>query len=515
MIMKNSLSLKGYVSDTTYADKFYKELSPVWLNYVAVTNGGHPIDLNQSFTYLELGCGFGHSVITNAAAFPNADFHACDFNPLHIEKAKSIAKKCQINNLIFYEDPFENLLTRNLPDFDFIVLHGVYSWVEHESRQAILNIIDKKLKKGGMVYISYNCFPGCLVELPIRKLLVELSETEQGDAAERSEKALKKLHQMSENSAYFKTNPPARLALDSMLKESGHYLAHEFLNSAWEIFYSVDIADQMQELGLYFLGSATLVDNHPMLELDNNSNNAINALTASRQRQLCSDFAMNKRFRRDVFVRGEHILNKTAIFENMQEIIVGCIDDANQISNKIKVPRGIITFNEDFIQKVRALMQKGSMSIREIMNEVAAGKHDEGEIIRNVIFLVAGGILSPYAQKNKITINDSKSFISPSLERILKLIIDEWQERALPSEILGNGVIIQPIQALALLECAEAVGNSKNLAERLETSIKRKKIEISMAGEVIGFDDSLSQYCQALSTEVMTKLLPKLKLLSG
>lgn len=51
--MDKNIFSQGYVSDTTYADKFYKELSPVWLNYVATINGGEPRDISQDFTYLE------------------------------------------------------------------------------------------------------------------------------------------------------------------------------------------------------------------------------------------------------------------------------------------------------------------------------------------------------------------------------------------------------------------------------------------------------------------------------
>src|SRR5262249_13579294 len=70
----------GYVTDSGYADTFFRELSPVWLNYVARLNGTPPRDLDAAFAYLELGCGLGSSAIVNAGAFPHGEFHACDIN---------------------------------------------------------------------------------------------------------------------------------------------------------------------------------------------------------------------------------------------------------------------------------------------------------------------------------------------------------------------------------------------------------------------------------------------------
>ena len=57
--MSNPGWSQGYVTDTIYADRFFRELSPAWLNYVAALCGAAPRHLDRSFTYLDLGCGFG------------------------------------------------------------------------------------------------------------------------------------------------------------------------------------------------------------------------------------------------------------------------------------------------------------------------------------------------------------------------------------------------------------------------------------------------------------------------
>lgn len=179
--MSDSGWSQGYVTDTIYADRFFRELSPAWLNYVAALCGASPRNLDRSFTYLDLGCGLGSSTIVNAGAFPAGEFHACDFNPAHIEGGQRHAGALGISNIQFHESSFQDLLLQQqLPAFDFIVLHGVYSWVGAEARQAIRRIIDETVKPGGLVYLSYNCLPGWSIEAPLRKLLVELAATEGG-----------------------------------------------------------------------------------------------------------------------------------------------------------------------------------------------------------------------------------------------------------------------------------------------------------------------------------------------
>src|SRR5690348_10821467 len=136
---------QSYVLDSRYADTFFQELSPAWLNYVRAINGVPARPLESRFTYLELGAGFGHTTVVNAGAFPRGEFHACDFNPEHIEGGRRYAGALDLGNVAFHEASFERLLEQDLPLFDFIVLHGVYSWVSAESRAAVRRIISEKL----------------------------------------------------------------------------------------------------------------------------------------------------------------------------------------------------------------------------------------------------------------------------------------------------------------------------------------------------------------------------------
>ena len=462
--MSDSDWSQGYVTDASYPDKFFRELSPTWLNYVAALNGAAPHDLDRPFTYLELGCGFGHSTIANAGAFPHAEFHACDFNPQHVEGGRRNAAALGIANVRFHRASFEELLEQDLPGFDFITLHGVYSWVDAAARGAIRDVIRDQINPGGLVYLSYNCLPGWASEVPLRRLLLELAATESGDSAERSQAALQSLQQLRAGKLrFFAANPEAQNAIDAYAKGPSNYLAHEFLNRTWEPFYCIDVADELAQSDLTYLGSATFADNHQPLIVDELAAAAAAKLPTLRQRRLAIDFAANQRFRRDVFVRGRADLPPADIARNLNAIVIGSLGDPLKIGTKARVPRGEIRFQDDFIHELRQLMLRGSFTIGEAVAALGGAGRDATELTRNLIYLVAAGTLTPFASAfRRDPAGKPRRAANATVEAALALVLEQQAPRAIPSRILGNGFQIGPREALGLSELFAASADIAN-----------------------------------------------------
>jgi len=469
----------GYVTDSGYADTFFRELSPVWLNYVARVNGVPPRNLDE-FAYLELGCGFGSSAIVNAGAFPHGEFHACDINPAHIEGGRRQASALGVENIRFHQGSFDSLLARDLPRFDFIALHGVYSWVGEDARLAIRRVIERTSKPGGLVYVSYNSLPGWSIEAPLRKLFVELSASSTSASAERAEHARGAMERLRvAQLRYFKTNPAAAAAVESYARRSGNYLAHEFLNQTWEPFYAIDVADEMGGAGLSYLGSATLVDNHPALVMDAAAAEAVAALPTERQRRLAADFAVNQRFRRDVFVRGRGARDESDAARHLQSAIIGIVASPDRISTKVRVPRGEITFQADFVDELQSLVRGGSMALGDMVAALGGRGRNEREIARNLLFLVAAGTLTPFANARRFEAPRAHPrAANERVERVLNDVVRHRVSRAIPCEALGNGVEIRPIDALAVTEWLNGTPDVETLRTRLLAAVRRTGIDL-------------------------------------
>lgn len=293
----------GYITDVEYTAGFQWEVAPVAMNFAALSRGVAAPDPRLSYNWLDIGCGHGVTANVLAAANPQSRFYAFDFNPDHIRSAQALMKEAAIGNVSFFEDSFEQALLRDLPPMDYIVAHGIYSWVSRENREHVMALVRKLLKPGGMFYLSYNCLPGWGGAAPLRQLMIEYAARQEGSRFDRLGAACDFARALKQAGAeYFNQNPSAVRMVDSFAgaDADAHYLIHEFMGGHWELSYHSDVAAHMNTAKLTFVASATLIDNletsvaPPAAELLRNESDPV-------MRELLRDFTVNQRFRRDLY----------------------------------------------------------------------------------------------------------------------------------------------------------------------------------------------------------------------
>jgi hypothetical protein len=233
----------------------------------------------------------------------------------------------------------------------------------------------------------------------------------------------------------------------------------------------------MAEADVEYLGSATLADNHPALVLDAAAAEAVARLGTARQRQLAIDFAVNQRFRRDIFVR-RPAESEPATERHLYASVVGSLSPES-LGTKVKVPRGEVSFQEDFIRELRALMLRGSMTVGEIVASLSKDGRKPHEIARNITFLVAGGALTPFARA--YTPNPAVKPSRPAnalVARTLADAIDRNAPRMIPSEVVGNGVAISAAEAFGVLQLPG--GDSRNVARHVIENVWPNLIRLGL-----------------------------------
>ncbi len=136
---------EGYTSEINYTSGYYSELSLARIRLALLCCGiDHGIGENPN--YLELGFGQGLSLNINTAT-SSGSFYGTDFNPGQVANARELARSMG-KPLTLLEDSFEELAERNdLPQFDVIALHGIWSWISDNARAAIVELARKSLKK--------------------------------------------------------------------------------------------------------------------------------------------------------------------------------------------------------------------------------------------------------------------------------------------------------------------------------------------------------------------------------
>jgi len=162
----------GYVADIGYTHGYYVELNPLRIKLAFLKAG---IALPHNLNACELGFGQGVSTNVHAAA-SGTNWYGTDFNPAQAAYAQQLAAASGAPAHL-YDDAFAEFCNRpDLPQFDFIGLHGIWSWISDENRHLIIDFIRRKLKVGGVLYVSYNTQPGWAAMSPLRDLLVEHAE---------------------------------------------------------------------------------------------------------------------------------------------------------------------------------------------------------------------------------------------------------------------------------------------------------------------------------------------------
>jgi SAM-dependent methyltransferase len=108
---------------------------------------------------LEVGCSDGANLLPLAATLPESSCVGCDLAPSAIERARAAAATLRIGNVEWFAGDLRELPPAREP-FDYIVAHGVYSWVPAPVRDALFALAERTLAPRGVLFVSYNVFPG-------------------------------------------------------------------------------------------------------------------------------------------------------------------------------------------------------------------------------------------------------------------------------------------------------------------------------------------------------------------
>jgi len=111
---------------------------------------------------LEVGCSDGANLVPMAAALPRAQFVGCDLSGGAIADARRAARELGLSNVTFLQQDLSTL-TDDPESFDYIIAHGVYSWVPAAVRDALFTLAAQRLSRNGVLFVSYNVYPGCHV----------------------------------------------------------------------------------------------------------------------------------------------------------------------------------------------------------------------------------------------------------------------------------------------------------------------------------------------------------------
>ncbi|ANY15690.1 class I SAM-dependent methyltransferase [Bordetella pseudohinzii] len=432
----------GYITEVNYTHGYYRELNPLWLKFVMAYAGYAFPDTGHA---CELGFGQGLSINIHASASA-WQWHGTDFNPAQVGFAHDLARRAG-HTASLHDDSFEEFAARgDLPDFDFIALHGIWSWIRDESRHAILDLIRRKLKVGGVVYISYNALSGWAPMMPIRQLLAGHALRSGGAALERARQALDFCQRLVDSDPlYLRLAPQTKERLAAMREQPMEYLLHEYFNRQWEPQSFCDFAGWMAKAKLDFACSADAFDQVEALHTTAEQQTVLGELADPILRQDVRDLMLGRSFRKDCWIKGARMLSageRDRLIDSQRVIL--CTPRAH-ISMTVTGATREATMKDDVNRPLLDLLERHEpVSIGELQSQLLPQGISQAQVREAVLVLAGSGHLHP--------VQDGAEQARQQAQALNRHILDQGDNilQYLASPVTGGGIAVDHVSRLML-----------------------------------------------------------------
>jgi SAM-dependent methyltransferase len=293
---------------------------------------------------LELGCADGGNLVPMAFEFPSSRFVGIDLSSVQVVSGRAVADDLKLTNLELREADILNLGCDDLQEYDYIIVHGVFSWVPPNVQDKILAICRDHLSDKGLAYISYNTYPGWHGKEAMRKML-RYHTRNTDNLRQKAQIALEFI-------AAFPTpvESPGNTAsiLFQQLKsdlqnidDPATYLVHEYLvDTNWPLYFN-DFITRAGAFGLRYVEDAFPGSTSPE-RLPPKTRKWINEIiTEGLEYQQYIDLFGNISFRRSLLCRDRWIPDSNMTWDRLRKLY------AHAMCKRVEPKDGVSQFRTD------------------------------------------------------------------------------------------------------------------------------------------------------------------------
>lgn len=313
------------VQQTIYSELGYKSMpfpytTPATLEaYAALVGVSAPNP--KTARVLELGATYGGNIISQALFNPDATFVGIELSQEQVEKGNEVIANAGLTNVSLVQSDIASIGSE-IGTFDYIIAHGVYSWVDDGVKDALLRLIDEHLAEDGIAYVSYNTYPGWHTMEEVRQLMMFSNR----DKAQFNHKE-KVLHgktigsivgsQILKYDNLKERNSKFLGALRSVMQKDEYYVGHDHLEPNNDPVYFYQFNDHLEAHNLAYLCDADLtlsmVRSFDADIADTLDKLALNDHVAQEQ---YLDFMLDTTFRKSIICKAKHAESVTYAMGN-------------------------------------------------------------------------------------------------------------------------------------------------------------------------------------------------------
>ena len=293
---------------------------------------------------------------------------------------------------------------------------------------------------------------------PLRRLMVQQQAAlRQASSKKALEQALTLVDRLKDTGAHFyRMYPYVSAQLERLRKLPASYLAHELLTRDWQAFSFADLATELADAKLTYLGSAHLTDQVDRVNFTEEQQGLLAEIADPLLRETARDMIVGRQFRRDVFAKGFTPLAALPVRERWLATRFVLSNPSEDVELTFETPLGTLELRPDVYRPVIEALADGPITVRELVERLPKSKLEWVSLTDAIKVLVGRGDLQPAlpAEDQAERAQSTQAFNAAVIERAKGTPLGY-----LASPVTGGGVRVDPFTQLYLQARRKAVAD--------------------------------------------------------
>jgi methyltransferase-like protein/2-polyprenyl-3-methyl-5-hydroxy-6-metoxy-1,4-benzoquinol methylase len=471
-----------------YSNQPFQNTRPHYLATVGSLYGMTPASPSRC-RVLELGCGAGGNIVPMAYHSPQSEFVGVDLSGRSITAGQAMIERLGLSNVSLQHRDIMNISDAD-GKFDYIIAHGVFSWVPAAVRDKIWSVFEDNLSPQGIAYVSYNALPGAhLRDLARSMLLYHVRHID--DSAAKTAQArtlMKSLAEFSAPDSVF--GVVLRDQADRIKSLPNHVFIHDDLDELSTPFFLHQVVDAAAAHGLQYLADSDF----PILGLHGRSTEICTMLSSVPEdqaavREQYLDFIDGRPFRTSLFCHQNVMLNRPAgpdriramhlsgslsagesdIDPATEDVVVFKTQTGEALRTNQPLGKAALLVLSDVAPQAIAFDELEARAMARLGNAAPAPSATETGALLNLLFqAVRNGLLDAHHEAPALTGTISKRPKASGLARFQLTMGTDLITNLLHGAVLCEGDMLR--RFMPLVDGTRDVGQLRDDLERVLTS---------------------------------------------
>lgn len=381
---------------------------------------------------LELGSSCGGNIIPQALYYPEATFTGIDLSSVQVQHGNELIQSMGLTNVTLMEKNIMDI-DDDFGTFDYIIVHGIWSWVPDMVKDKILSICNRNLSDRGIAYVSYNTYPGWKRLEQLRDIMLYSEKHAHHDSLKDrtayTKNVLKliaetmKMDERARTQSNYKINN-----INRVVQSNDYYVGHEYLETINDPVYISQFVARAEQQGCTYIGDESLQRSF-ITWLDDAVVENINVLSQGNHvdKEQYYDYVYDTQFRMALLTKSIHadtiIRNETVTKDTLDSLyFYASSNESEEMSAK---------WTDPVLIAIKALMdRRKSFNVQDLVQYMKEHHPDVDidmdTVYRRLFFLTIVGHLYVLSERyEQLPFTEHETYIPEPFIKYIATLIEE------------------------------------------------------------------------------------------